>query len=169
MFQTIFKTVIILHLITFTFLSSENKNNLSGDMPPYAKWNSISSSIGESEIWFQDWSDYVRLFIKSNIDTVDQEPHPYAHKTFKKAYSNARSLKKINYTQILGNIEWTESPNWSDNKKNQFKWIVNRDSKYTYFNKNLSGTVSIHHDTLDIIIKDYDKTVLEIKALANGY
>lgn len=169
MFIMKFKTYILLCLLNFTFLLTKNENNLNGNMPPHAKWNSISSTIGESEIWFQDWSDYVRLFIKSNIDTVEQAPHPYAHKTFKKVYSNARSLEKINYTQIIGNVEWIDEPNWSDNNKNQFKWIVNRDSKYTYFNKNLSGTVSVNHDTLDILIKDYDITVLELKALANGH
>ena len=80
---------------------TEPKNSL-----PFSVWDSFISSAGSTEIWFQNWSDYTRLFIKSVTDTSLIEKHPYAKTDFKKSYLNARDYYKLNYLQLLGNINW---------------------------------------------------------------
>ena len=151
-------------IITFiylaTLLNAEDKSDYK-NIPHYV-WDSDSSNIGPAEIWFQDWTDYMRLFIKSTSGTVLIEKHPYAKTDFEKNYSNAKDLTKPTFTQLLGNIEWTGEQDWSDSKINTFNWAVDRDQNWTYKDKRLSGSAKVVNDKLHLKIKDYDTIIIDV-------
>ena len=67
--------LIIINMLNFIYSS----DNTSTQKIPYSVWDSDSSNIGPTEIWFQDWVDYTRLFIKSVNDTVEIDKHPYSN------------------------------------------------------------------------------------------
>ena len=62
------KLYYILTIVFAVVLNGEEKYNNS--IPHYV-WDSDSSNVGQTEIWFQDWTDYTRLFVKSIKDTID--------------------------------------------------------------------------------------------------
>jgi len=136
---------------------------------PYRVWDSDTCNIGQAEVWFQNWVDYTRLFIKSIKDTSIINKHPYAKTDFKKSYLNAKDFTKLNYVQLLGNIKWFENQNWSDGKINQFEWHIDRDQNWYYKNKKLIGSAKIQSDTLYLVIKDYNQTIIELKAKARKF
>ena len=138
---------------------TEPKNSL-----PFSVWDSFVSSAGSIEIWFQNWSDYTRLFIKSVTDTSLIEKHPYAKTDFKKSYLNARDYYKLNYLQLLGNINWLGSQDWSDGAVNEFEWEIDRDQNWNYINTKLTGSAKIQSGVLYLVIKDYKTTILEIES-----
>ena len=110
---------------------------------PYSVWDSDSSNIGPTEIWFQDWVDYTRLFIKSVNGTATIDKHLYSKTDFKQTYLNDRDIEKPTYIQMLGNITWEEKQNWQDGISNKFIWHVNRDQNWDYISSTLSGTAKI--------------------------
>jgi len=152
--------IIIILLLLATLLRAEEKSDFK-TIPHYV-WDSDSSNIGPTEIWFQDWTDYIRLFIKSTNGSMLIEKHPYAKNDFETDYLNARDLTKPTYIQLLGNIEWTAGQDWSDNNINTFNWIVDRDQNWTYKDKKLSGSAKISNGKLHLRIKDYDKVIIDV-------
>ena len=60
--------IIIILLLLATLLRAEEKSDFK-TIPHYV-WDSDSSNIGPTEIWFQDWTDYIRLFIKSTNGSI---------------------------------------------------------------------------------------------------
>tara|TARA_Y100000591_G_scaffold243967_1_gene214793 strand:- start:49 stop:615 length:567 start_codon:yes stop_codon:yes gene_type:complete len=136
---------------------------------PHAVWDSDSSNIGRAEIWFQNWTDYTRLFVKSIEDTVTYKRHAYAKTDFKKQYKNAKDLKKLQYLQLLGNIVWTKPQNWEDGNMNEFEWHVDRDQSWTYTNKKLSGYAKVKSGKLHLTIRDYDNTIIDIVSRKRKY
>ena len=149
----------ILTIVFAVILNGEEKYN---NAIPHYVWDSDSSNVGQTEIWFQDWTDYTRLFVKSIKDTSSIEKHPYAKTDYKSEYKNARSYEKPNYIQLLGNIQWTGPQNWSDNNVNTFKWHVDRDQNWIYTNKTLSGEAKISQNKLHLTIKDYDDVIIDV-------
>tara|TARA_B100001559_G_C16345434_1_gene550061 strand:+ start:154 stop:645 length:492 start_codon:yes stop_codon:yes gene_type:complete len=149
----------ILTIIFAVILYGEEK--YSNAIPHYV-WESDSSNIGQTEIWFQDWTDYTRLFIKSIKDTSSVEKHPYAKTDYEEEYKNAKEYKKPNYVQLLGNIQWTKPQNWSDNNVNTFKWYVDRDQNWIHTNKTLFGEAKISQNKLHLTIKDYNNVIIDV-------
>ena len=136
---------------------------------PHSVWDSDSSNIGRAEIWFQDWTDYTRLFVKSVKDTVTYKRHAYAKTDFKEQYKNAKDLNKLQYLQLLGNIVWTKPQNWEDGNTNEFKWHVDRDQNWMYINKKLTGSAKIKSGRLHLTIKDYNETIIDVVSRKRKY
>ena len=159
--------LIIVFSLAQGFASAKEKSGYNSI--PHAVWDSDSSNIGRAEIWFQDWTDYTRLFVKSIKDTVTYKRHAYAKTDFKKQYKNAKDLKKLQYLQLLGNIVWTKPQNWEDGIANEFEWHVDRDQNWTYINKKLTGSAKVKSGRLHLTIKDYDDTIIEIVSRKRKY
>tara|TARA_B100000579_G_C22393904_1_gene648577 strand:+ start:117 stop:566 length:450 start_codon:yes stop_codon:yes gene_type:complete len=87
------------------------------------KW--ISEGSPKSEVWFQDWSGYVRLFVTTFVDTSSVDPGPYITETKNKPYLTPQPYKLVQKNQLIGNIEWDKGFSW-DGKKNNFTWKVDR-------------------------------------------
>ena len=136
---------LINQLLLLIFLSNQvfAENDYGIEKMPHYVWDSDSSNVGQTEIWFQDWTDYTRLFIKSIKDSSSIDKHPYAKTDYDKEYLNAKEYQKPNYIQLLGNIKWTNKQNWSENYSNSFEWYVDRDQNWYYNNKKLSGSAKI--------------------------
>ena len=145
------------------------KENSGYSSIPHAVWDSDSSNVGRTEIWFQDWTDYTRLFIKSVKDTVTYKRHAYAKTDFKKQYKNAKDLDKLHYLQLLGNISWSKPQNWKDGNTNEFEWYVDRDQNWKYINKKLTGSAKIKSGKLHLTIKDYDNTIIDVVSRKRKY
>jgi len=154
------KIIIIISICLTTISHAEDKSDFKS-IPHYV-WDSDSSNIGPTEIWFQDWTDYMRLFIKSTNGSMLIEKHPYAKTDYETGYLNAKDLSKPTYIQLLGNIEWTDGQNWSENNVNKFEWMVDRDQNWTYKDENLSGSAKILKGKLHLRIKDYDKIIIDV-------
>ena len=150
---------LFIFILSPIFIFSED--NYGTNKLPHYVWDSDSSNVGQTEIWFQDWTDYTRLFIKSIKDSSSIERHPYAKTDYDKEYFNAREYKKPNYIQLLGNIEWNNKQNWSENYLNSFEWSVDRDQNWNYNNKKLSGSAKIINGRLHLQIKDYDQIIID--------
>ena len=159
--------LIIAFSLVQDFASAEENSGYSSI--PHTVWDSDSSNIGRAEIWFQDWTDYTRLFVKSIKDTVTYKRHAYAKTDFKKQYKNAKDLKKLQYLQLLGNIVWTKPQNWEDGNTNEFEWHVDRDQSWTYNNKKLSGFAKVESGKLHLTIRDYDDTIIDIVSRKRKY
>ena len=144
-------------LINLGFAENKYKN----DKMPHHVWDSDSSNVGQTEIWFQDWTEYTRLFIKSIKDSSTIEKHPYGKTDYDKGYLNAKDYAKPNYVQLLGNIKWLGKQNWSENHLNNFEWQVDRDQNWYYTNKKLFGSAKIMNEKLYLQIKDYDDIIID--------
>ena len=148
-------------LLTFFINVLFAKDNYGNDEMPHYVWDSDSSNVGQTEIWFQDWTDYTRLFIKSINGSSSIEKHPYGKTDYDKGYLNAKDYAKPNYVQLLGNIKWLGKQNWSENHLNNFEWQVDRDQNWYYINKKLFGSAKIMNDKLYLQIKDYDDIIID--------
>ena len=157
------------YMLTIVFVVLLNGEEKYNNAIPHYVWDSDSSNVGQTEIWFQDWTDYTRLFVKSIRDTSSIEKHPYAKTDFKDGYKNAREYKKPNYIQLLGNIKWIEPQNWSEDNVNSFTWYVDRDQNWTYTNKTLSGEAKISQNKLHLTIKDYDNVIIDVVSRYRKY
>ena len=149
------------------FVNAKENQNYSSI--PHAVWDSDSSNIGRAEIWFQDWTDYTRLFIKSVKNTVTYKRHAYAKTDFKEQYKNAKDLSKLQYLQLLGNISWSKPQNWKDGNTNEFEWYVDRDQNWIYKNKKLTGYAKIKSGRLHLTIKDYNDTIIDVVSRKRKY
>ena len=87
------------------------------------KW--VSEGNPKNEVWFQDWSGYVRLFVTTFSDTLEVDPGPYITETKNKPYLTPKSYNLFQRKQLIGNIEWDDDFVW-DGAKNTFTWKVDR-------------------------------------------
>ena len=53
---------LLFYILIFNVLIFAENNNNDGKIP-HSVWDSDSSNVGQTEIWFQDWTEYTRLFI----------------------------------------------------------------------------------------------------------
>ena len=104
-----------------------------------------------------------------NKDTSIVEKHPYAKTDYKKSHLNARNYYKLNYVQLLGNINWLKSQDWSEGVSNDFEWNIDRDQNWYYKNKKLIGSAKIQSGILYLVIKDYNQTIIELEAKARKF
>ena len=112
------------NLILFVLMFSIgfSKSNKGPSLTNF-KW--ISEGSPKSEVWFQDWSGYVRLFVTTFVDTSSVDPGPYITETKNKPYLTPQPYKLVQKNQLIGNIEWDKGFSW-DGKKNNFTWKVDR-------------------------------------------
>ena len=91
---------LILFVLMFSIgFSKSNK----GPSLTNLKW--ISEGSPKSEVWFQDWSGYVRLFVTTFTDTSSVDPGPYITETKNKPYLTPQPYKLVQKNQLIGNIE----------------------------------------------------------------
>ncbi len=109
-------------LFIFMFSIGFSKSNKGPSLTNF-KW--ISEGSPKSEVWFQDWSGYVRLFVTTFVDTSSVDPGPYITETKNKPYLTPQPYKLVQKNQLIGNIEWDKGFSW-DGKKNNFTWKVDR-------------------------------------------
>jgi len=162
-----YKLKILISTLALSILIAKDPKDLS--QIPHTVWDSEESNIGNAKIWFQDWSNYERLHIRSVKDSFNFEPHPYAVTTFEKKYKNAIPYKGSNYIQLLGNIDWEKNQNWEEGHINNFNWLVDRDQNWTYRNKTLSGSAMIDSGKLHLTIRYENELIIELKAESRPY
>ena len=109
-------------LFIFMFSIGFSKSSKGPSLTNF-KW--ISEGSPKSEVWFQDWSGYVRLFVTTFTDTFSVDPGPYITETKNKPYLTPQPYKLVQKNQLIGNIEWDKGFSW-DGKKNNFTWKVDR-------------------------------------------
>ena len=109
-------------LFIFMFSIGFSKSSKGPSLTNF-KW--ISEGSPKSEVWFQDWSGYVRLFVTTFVDTSSVDPGPYITETKNKPYLTPQPYKLVQKNQLIGNIEWDKGFSW-DGKKNLFTWKVDR-------------------------------------------
>jgi len=114
----------IIALILFLVIgcSNNNQDNVYSEFP--SRW--VSDSGSKYQVWFQDWSDYTRLFIKINEDTIMVFPNKYAAVIKGKDYLFPKEYEQVMQKQLIGNIEWINKPIWNQGHKNSFNWLVDR-------------------------------------------
>ncbi len=113
-----YKLILILCLITLGFSKSKGGLSLTS-----LKW--VSEGNPKNEVWFQDWSGYVRLFITTFSDTLEVDPGPYITEKKNQPYLTPKSYELVEKKQLIGNVEWENDFLW-DGKKNRFTWKVDR-------------------------------------------
>ncbi len=114
--------VIALILLLIVSCSKVDQKRDDSEFP--SRW--VSDSNNKFEIWFQDWSDYTRLFMKVNEDTIRVYPNQYATVTKNKKYLFPKEYDQIKQKQLIGNIVWVDQPLWLDGYKNSFNWLIDR-------------------------------------------
>ena len=96
--------------ILFLFiLACEPKDN-SNEFMVTEKWISIDGP--RSEVWFQDWSGYMRLFVTTFSDTDSVDPGPYITETKNKPYLTPKPYELVNKRQLIGNVDWDQDFLW---------------------------------------------------------
>jgi len=114
--------IITIILLIILSCSNSDQENIHSIFP--SRW--VSDSDNKYQIWFQNWSDYIRLFIKVNEDTIVVSPNKYAAIIKGKDYLFPKEYEQIMQKQLIGNIEWVNKPVWSQGHKNSFNWLVDR-------------------------------------------
>lgn len=114
-------SIFLLFLISISFSKSKSQYSSLHDT-----WRSTNGS--KYRVWFQDWSEYTRLFITINEDTLSVLPNKYAAVNRKKPHLYPKPYNKILKRQIIGNIEWddVENVSWKEGDVNTFRYIVDR-------------------------------------------
>ena len=113
-----------LKIILLSLLISLGYSKAKGDLSlTNLKW--VSEGNPKNEVWFQDWSGYVRLFVTTFSDTLEVDPGPYITETKNKPYLTPKSYDLFQRKQLIGNIEWDDDFVW-DGAKNTFTWKVDR-------------------------------------------
>ena len=112
------KIILLSLLISLGYSKAEGGLSLTN-----LKW--VSEGNPKNEVWFQDWSGYVRLFVTTFSDTLEVDPGPYITETKNKPYLTPKSYNLFQRKQLIGNIEWDNDFLW-DGAKNTFTWKVDR-------------------------------------------
>ena len=137
---------LILILISCSPSEAEDYQNLA------PRWT--SAEIGHYSVWFQDWSDYTRLVVIENQDTVKIEPSKYAVRIQKKPHLYPKEFEIVIKRQMIGNINWIESPNWTNGVSNSFRWTVDRANPKINLPKSLTGTAKMIDGKLHLNISE---------------
>ena len=105
-------------------MSCTSSTNYDENYRLEGRW--VSKEDGKYHIWFQDWSDYTRLFMSVNSDTLNIMPNKYAAVTKGKKYLFPKEYAQILKNQYIGNINRENTPNWQKSKNKKFTWEVDR-------------------------------------------
>ena len=117
-----YKMIFLLLSMLITSCSSEV--NEAENYRLEGRW--VSKNDGKYQIWFQDWSDYTRLFMSINSDTLNIAPNKYAAVTKGKKYLFPKEYTQILKNQYIGNINRENTHNWQKSKNKKFTWDVDR-------------------------------------------
>ncbi len=142
-------------LILFVF-ACEPKEKSSGYMFN-ERWISVDGQ--RSEVWFQDWSSYIRLFIKTQKDTLKVSPSPYATRTKNKPYLYPKPYKLYEVDQLIGNLTWEQEFSWENGYENNFAWKVDRSNPKRTLPLDYEGMAKNEGGKLRLIIKENDKLI----------
>ena len=140
-------------------LSCEPENS-STQILESQKW--VSKDKFRSEVWFQDWSAYTRLFIKIYRDTLEVSPSPYVTETKNKPYLYPKPYLAYEVEQMIGNLVWDKQVSWENSHINSFSWEVDRSNPKKLLPINYKGTAAIVNGKLNLIVTDNDSLVLDI-------
>ena len=110
-------------IIFFLTISIGMPKSNDGPSLTTTKW--ISEGSPKNEVWFQDWSGYMRLFVTTFSDTDSVDPGPYITETKNKPYLTPKPYELVNKRQLIGNVDWDQDFLW-DGEKNSFTWKVDR-------------------------------------------
>tara|TARA_B100001175_G_C19463856_1_gene617968 strand:- start:942 stop:1424 length:483 start_codon:yes stop_codon:yes gene_type:complete len=124
------------------------------------KW--ISRSTPKCEVWFQNWSNYTRLFITIESDTFEVNPSPYVTEKKGKPYLMPKSYNKVQKQQLIGNLYWDENLNWDDGSNIQAIWEVDRANPKILLPKKYGIDFSISDDILKMLIMNEADTLISV-------
>jgi hypothetical protein len=119
-----FKYEIILLLLLLMITSCSSSGNDFESYRLEGRW--VSKKDGKYQIWFQDWSNYTRLFMSIKSDTLKMMPNKYAALTKGKEYLFPKEYTQVLKNQYIGNISWEDAPNWEKSRNKKFKWEIDR-------------------------------------------
>ena len=148
-------------ILTLTFViigcSSEpdTDNGLKSE-----KW--ISTSTPKCEVWFQNWSNYTRLFVTIESETLEVNPSPYVTEKKGKPYLMPKSYDKVQKQQLIGNLYWDENLNWVDGSNIQAIWEVDRANPKISLPKEYGVNVTIAGDVLKMLISKEADTLISV-------
>ena len=111
-------------LLLSIMMSCTSSTNYDENYRLEGRW--VSKKDGKYHIWFQDWSDYTRLFMSINSDTLNIAPNKYAAVTKGKKYLFPKEYTQILKNQYIGNINRENTPNRQKSKSKKFRWDVDR-------------------------------------------
>ena len=143
--------IFILVIFSIGFSKSNKGPSLTNN-----KW--ISDGSPKSEVWFQDWSGYVRLFVTTFADTSSVDPGPYITETKNKPYLTPQPYELVQKNQLIGNVEWDQTFSW-DGKKNNFVWRVDRANPKIKLPDMYNGEASFKDGKLILEIKKNSETI----------
>jgi len=149
-----FNFIFIILMFSIGFSKSNKGPSLTNN-----KW--ISNGSPKSEVWFQDWSGYVRLFVTTFSDTSSVDPGPYITETKNKPYLTPQPYKLIQKNQLIGNVEWEKDFLW-DGKKNNFTWKVDRANPKIKLPDLYKGEASYQEGKLILEIKKDSETIYSL-------
>ena len=147
---------------SFLFLllmSCESENN-SAQLLESQKW--VSKDRFRTEVWFQDWSSYTRLFIKTFKDTSEISPSPYVTRTKNKPYLYPKPYMDFEMEQLIGNLEWDGDVSWKNGHENTFLWEVDRSNPKKLLPIKYNGTATIVNGRLSLKVKESDSLISDI-------
>ena len=124
------------------------------------KW--ISSSTPKCEVWFQNWSDYTRLFVTIESETLEVNPSPYVTEKKGKPYLMPKSYDKVQKQQLIGNLYWNENLNWDDGSNIQAVWEVDRANPKISLPKKYGVSFTIADDILKMLISNEADTLITV-------
>ena len=122
------------------------------------KW--ISSSTPKCEVWFQNWSDYTRLFVTIESETLEVNPSPYVTEKKGKPYLMPKSYDKVQKQQLIGNLYWDENLNWSEGSNIQAMWEVDRANPKITLPKEYRVNLTVADDNLKMLISNEADTLI---------
>ena len=124
------------------------------------KW--ISSSTPKCEVWFQNWSDYTRLFVTIESETLEVNPSPYVTEKKGKPNLMPKSYNKVQKQQLIGNLYWNENLNWDDGSNIQAMWEVDRANPKISLPKKYGVNLTIADDILKMLISNVADTLISV-------
>tara|TARA_A100001011_G_C14067983_1_gene738991 strand:- start:281 stop:760 length:480 start_codon:yes stop_codon:yes gene_type:complete len=140
-----FNLFFIILIFSIGFSKSNKEPSLTNN-----KW--ISEGSPKREVWFQDWSGYIRLFVTTFSDTSSVDPGPYITETKNKPYLTPHPYKLVQKNQLIGNIEWDQVFSWNGGE-NSFTWKVDRANPKIKLPEMYTGTASYEGNKLILEIK----------------
>ena len=146
-----FNFIFIILMFSIGFSKSNKGPSLTNN-----KW--ISEGSPKREVWFQDWSGYIRLFVTTFEDTSSVDPGPYITETKNKPYLTPKPYKLVQKNQLIGNIKWDQDFSWNG-EKNTFTWKVDRANPKIKLPDIYTGTATYEENNLTLEIIKGSQTI----------
>ena len=144
------------YIFIFSIVLSKSNDGLS---LTNTKW--VSQGSPKNEVWFQDWSGYIRLFITTFSDTLSVDPGPYITETKNKPYLTPKPYDLIQREQLIGNIKWAHEFLW-DGQENTFTWYIDRSNPKIQLPKEYMGSAIYENGQLSLHIKEDGQNIMSM-------